>query len=236
MSATYRQSSAAEAALRQRDAENRLLARGPGGRLSAESLRDLSLAASGLLNTKIGGPSVKPYQPEGLWAYNAFSGVYDQDHGEDLYRRSLYTFWKRTNPPPSMDIFDAPSRSYCMVRREKTSTPLQALVLMNDPQFLEAARVLAQRTMIEGGDSTGERITTGFRLLTGRTPRPAELNLLEQQFNETWQYSKEHPQETAAIASIGEYKVNTKLDVNQLSALTKVMATILNLDATTIKR
>ena len=193
MSATYRQTSLVDAEEKNRDVDNRLLARGPSARLQAESIRDLALAASGLLVRKIGGPSVKPYQPEGLWSYNAFSSKYEQDHGDDLYRRSLYTFWKRTNPPPSMNIFDAPSRSYCVVKREQTETPLQALVLMNDPQFVEAARVLAQRIVKEGGESAEDKIILGFRLLTGRTPSVQQIDLMKRQFQEALADAQDAP-------------------------------------------
>ena len=153
MSATYRQSSRATRDGLQKDPENVWLSRGPMSRLTAEMIRDNALAASGLLSKKMGGPSVKPYQPEGLWAVN--NTTYEQDKGESLYRRSLYTFWRRTNPPPSMNTFDAPSRSYCVVQRQKTSTPLQALILLNDPQFVEAAEVVAERALYPIQNVTG---------------------------------------------------------------------------------
>jgi hypothetical protein len=235
MSATYQQMSTADQEELSADPENRLLARGPKNRLKAESLRDLALSASGLLVNEIGGPSVKPYQPEGLWAYNAFSSKYDQGHGNDLYRRSMYTFWKRTNPPPSMNIFDAPSRSYCVVRREKTATPLQALVLMNDPQYLEASRVLGQRIM-EQAETVQQRIILGYRLLTGRTPRSEELQLLEEQFQEVIEAARQHPGKAGTLASIGEFNNTTKDQPAELAAYTTVMSTIMNFDATTMKR
>jgi hypothetical protein len=236
MSATYRQSSAATVEQKNRDVQNRLMARGPSSRLSAEMMRDLALAASGLLVEKIGGPSVKPYQPAGLWSYNAFSSKYEQDHGDDLYRRSLYTFWKRTNPPPSMNILDAPSRSYCVVRREQTETPLQALVLMNDPQFVEAARVLAQRIIIEGGTNSESRIVLGFRLLTGKRPSQQQIELLQRQFKEALGEGELDSRAAANILATGEYKVDNSLNTNELIAYTKVMSTIMNFDATTMKR
>ena len=183
----------------------------------------------------IGGPSVKPYQPEGLWAYNAFSSKYDQGQGDDLYRRSMYTFWKRTNPPPSMNIFDAPSRAYCVVRREKTATPLQALVLMNDPQYLEAARVLGQRIM-EQAETVQQRIILGYRLLTGRSPRQEELQLLKEQFREVMATAGQHPSKAGALASIGEFENTTSDQPMELAAYTTVMSTIMNFDATTMKR
>ena len=220
----------------QRDVENILISRGPSSRLSAESLRDLVLAASGLLVTNLGGPSVKPYQPDGLWAYNSFSAKYQQDHGDNLYRRSLYTFWKRTNPPPSMNIFDAPSRAYCVVKREKTSTPLQALVLMNDPQFLEASRVLAQRVLLNGGDSIESKINYGYRLLTGRIPASNEMKLLIEYYLDAVKTMKEDQAKALAVSSIGEYPVNQSLNHSQLAAYTEIMSTIMNFDATTMKR
>ena len=170
MSATYRQSSKVTPELLQRDPENRLLARGPRFRLSAEMIRDQALAVSGLLVEKIGGPSVKPYQPAGLW--KELGGEdYQQDTGEGLYRRSLYTFWKRTVPPPSMMNFDAAGREACTVRENRTNTPLQALDLMNDPAYVEASRVLAERMMREGGATPESRISFAFRLATARRPR-----------------------------------------------------------------
>ncbi len=235
MSATYRQSSAASVEEKKRDVNNRLLARGPSSRLQAEMTRDLVLSASGLMVDKIGGPSVKPYQPAGLWSYNAFSSKYQQDHGDDLYRRSLYTFWKRTNPPPSMNIMDAPSRSYCVVSREQTETPLQALVLMNDPQFVEAARVLGQRVMKEESTVQG-RITLGFRLLTSKKPSKPQLELLEDQFQQALLEAKHDPNKTGAILTTGEYDVDNNLDISELTAYAKVMSTIMNFDATTMKR
>ena len=150
-SATYRQSSSVSKELLQRDPENRLLARGPRFRLAAEMVRDQALSISGLLVEKIGGPSVKPYQPQGLWKELAGGEDYKQDKGEGLYRRSLYTFWKRAVPPPSMMTFDSAGREACVVRETRTNTPLQALTLMNDVTYLEAARVMAERMMMEGG-------------------------------------------------------------------------------------
>ncbi len=236
LSATYRQSSRAGPTLLSQDPDNRLIARGPKARLSAEVLRDLVLASSGLLVRKFGGPSVKPYQPEGLWQLNKFSAGYEQDHGENLYRRSLYTLWRRTNPPPSMNIFDAPNRSYCVVRREKTATPLQALVLLNDPQFLEASRLLAERLMHEGGDSAEDRISFGFRLLTGRSPNQEELEILSSQYSEARDSYDRSPEKAVGLLGVGEYPVDGKLDRTELSAYTAVASTIMNFDATIMKR
>ena len=160
-SATYRQAATVTPDKLEKDGQNRLLSRGPRFRMDAEMIRDAALASSGLLVRKIGGPSVKPYQPDGVWEAVAMIGSntrdYVRDRGESLYRRSLYTFWKRSAPPASMDVFNAPSREVCTVRRERTNTPLQALVTLNDPQFVEAARVLAERTLKDGGDQAEAR-------------------------------------------------------------------------------
>eukprot|EP00913_Durusdinium_trenchii_P023399 g21977.t1 len=184
MSATYRQSSKLVDSPKRKavDPENRLLSRGPRFRLDAEMIRDNALAVSGLLVRKIGGPSVKPYQPKGLWKAvgytNSNTANFKQDHGDKLYRRSMYTFWKRTSPPPSMATFDAPSREACTVRRERTNTPMQALLLMNDVQFVEASRKFAERIMHEGGKSESDRIVFGFRSVTARRPSAQELSVI----------------------------------------------------------
>ncbi len=161
MSATYRQAAISTPEKLQMDPENRLLSRGPRFRMDAEMVRDYALSASGLLSTQIGGPSVKPYQPPGVWEAVAMIGSntrdYRRDEGENLYRRSLYTFWKRSAPPASMEMFNAPSRETCTVRRERTNTPLQALVTLNDPQFVEAARVLAEQALRKGGPTSSTR-------------------------------------------------------------------------------
>ncbi len=173
MSATYRQSSRVTKDRLRKDPDNRLLSRGPRFRLDAEMLRDQALFVSGLLVEKLGGPSVKPPQPSGLWEAVGYTGSntknFVPDHGhEKVHRRGMYTFWKRTAPPPEMNTFDAPSRESCIVRRERTNTPLQALLLMNDPQFVEAARTLAERTMKEGGTTPETRLTFLFRLTTAQ--------------------------------------------------------------------
>jgi hypothetical protein len=182
MSSTYRQDARVTPQLARRDPENRWLARGPRFRLDAEMIRDQALFVSGLLVETIGGPSVKPYQPEGLWEAVGYTdsntAKFAQDDGPALYRRSMYTFWKRTAPPPSMSTFDAPSREACVVKRSRTNTPLQALALMNDRQFTEASRHLAQRILREGGASADERLAWAFRLVTSRTPQPAERVVL----------------------------------------------------------
>jgi hypothetical protein len=233
-SATYRQSSRVTPELLQKDPENRLLARGPRYRLPAEVIRDQALAASGLLVERLGGPSVKPYQPGSLWKELADS-VYPQDHGPRLYRRSLYTFWKRTVAPTEMIAFDAPSREACAVRRSRTNTPLQALTLMNDVAFVEASRVLAQRVMREAGPSPEERLTLAFRLVAARTPRPAELRVLRDGFRDQLRRYRHDPKAAARLVSVGEYPRDETLDVAELAAYTAVANLILNLDETITK-
>ena len=234
MSATYRQSSKVTPELLQRDPENRLLARGPRVRLSAEMIRDQSLALSGLLVEKIGGPSVKPYQPAGLW--KELGGEdYKQDTGEGLYRRSLYTFWKRAVPPPSMINFDAAGREACTVRENRTNTPLQALDLMNDPAYVEASRVLAERMMREGGGTTESRISLAFRLATARRPRTPELAILLDSFHRSLdRFHKDPPAATKLVSEGGRHRDET-LDVCSLAAYTTVASLILNLDETVTK-
>ncbi len=168
-SATYRQSSVVSHDLQVRDPDNRLLSRGPRRRLTAETIRDQALFLSGLLTTSIGGPSVRPYQPEGLWKDIATDMEYSQSHGSDLYRRSLYTYWKRTVAPPSMVTFDATSRESCVVQRSRTNTPLQALALLNDTTYVEAARVFAQRLLLEVDGTPEDRIRHAFLAATART-------------------------------------------------------------------
>ena len=235
MSATYRQSSDASAGLRAKDPDNRLLARGPSARLSADIVRDQALAVSGLLVDKIGGPSVKPYQPEGLWNEIGGGGAYVQDHGENLYRRSLYTFWRRSIPPPSMANFDASARESHMVRPVLTNTPLQALDLMNDVTFVEAARVFAERVMKEGGASPSERIAYAFRMATARTPRNAEAAVLEDAFVDNLELFKSKPDAALKYVSHGEYQRDSTLDVSELAAYTSVTSLILNLNEVVMK-
>ncbi len=229
-SATYRQASEASPELLRADPENRLLARGPRRRLSAEAVRDQALFVSGLLTEKIGGPSVKPYQPDGLWQEIATDTVYIQSHEDDLYRRSLYTYWKRTVAPPTMVTFDATSREACTVQRSRTNTPLQALALMNDVTFIEAARVMAQRLMSEGGLSMAERTTYGFKTITARPPEPAELIILQRRLENSLQTFQKDPELSQRLIHAGEFPVNDEVDPCELAALTTVMSLILNLD------
>jgi len=239
-SATYRQSSAVNKALLSKDPENRLLARGPRLRLPAELIRDQALAASGLLNAKIGGPSVLPYQPSGLWEEMAFgreftAQTYVQSHGQDLYRRGMYTFWKRTVPPATMSTFDAPDRETCTVRRARTNTPLQALVLMNDPTYVEASRKLAERLLCEAGSSPEERITLAYRLVLARKPKPAEVAVLSKLYEQELIGYRQNSAAALKLLSVGESPRNDKLDVAELAAWTTVASAILNLDETVTK-
>ena len=235
MSATYRQSSTVTEPLLQRDPENRLLARFPRLRLPAEMVRDQALAASGLLTRSIGGPSVKPYQPAGLWE-ELYERPYDQDRGEKLYRRSLYTFWKRSVPPPGMMTFDADARETCIVRRARTNTPLQALALMNNITYVEAARVLAQRMMIEGGSSAEEGIDLGFRLITARRPSPQEQKILLTGLHRNRERYYNDKEAALKLVSVGESKWSRQLDTRELAAYVTVASLILNLDKTITKQ
>jgi len=231
-SSTYQQQSEAPTELYQRDPENRLLARGPRQRLSAEAVRDNALAVSGLLVKKIGGPSVMPYQPEGLWeelAGGAFE-IYTQGHGDDLYRRSLYIYRKRTVPHPSMATFDAPSWEMCQVKRAVTNTPLQALALLNDVTYVEAARNFAQRMLVEGGDSPDSRLTFAFRTVTGRSPTTAELNKLRASLEKYVARYRQSPQAAEELVAHGESPRNKSLDVVELAAHTAIASVLLNLD------
>lgn len=228
-SATYRQAGGASPELLRRDPENRLLARGPRLRLAAEMIRDQALAAAGLLMERGGGPSVKPYQPGDLWRELA-SVDYVQDRGEKLYRRSLFTFWKRTVAPPTMIAFDAAGRETCMVRETRTNTPLQALALLNEVTFVEAARMLAQRAMLAGGDTPASRITLAFRLVLARPPRPAELDVLLKGFESHLARYRAAPQAAVELLSTGEASRDERLDVAELAAYAAVASVILNLD------
>ena len=235
MSAAYRQSSRLTPELLKTDPENRLLARGPRLRLSAGVIRDQALAVSGLLVEKLGGPSVRPYQPAGLWKELSDLEGYTQDSGQDLYRRSLYTFWKRTIPPPVMATFDASARETCVVRETRTNTPLQALTLMNDVTFVEAARILAQRMMSEGPDDAAERIRLGFRLATARTPGPRELAILRAGLDRHLAEYRKDPVSASNLISLGESPPDGELEASELAAYTAVANLILNLDETVTK-
>lgn len=235
MSATYRQDSRTRPELRREDPQNLLLARGPQQRLSAEMIRDNALFASGLLVEKIGGPPVKPFQPAGLWKEKS-SATYTRDAGEGSHRRSLYTYWKRTSPPPSMLTFDAAKRDVCAVKRQTTATPLQALVLLNDPQYVEAARGMAERMMTAEETSTRAWVAHAFRLLTGRRAEERELELLSQLYEEQLAEFQQHTDAAAKLLAIGDHLSDETLDPAQLAALTVVVETIMNFDETVTKR
>ena len=238
LSQTYRQASVASAQAREIDPANLKLARGPAYRLSAEQIRDNALAASGLLVRTIGGPSVYPYQPAGLWEELATRNAtsYTQGKGDDLYRRSLYTVWKRTTPPPSAISFDAAERLLCTVRRQRTSTPLQALVLLNDVQYVEAARVLAERLVHDGGSTPDARITTAYRLLTSRTPSATELTAVRTLYEKERAVFAASPASARALVKTGEKPPATKVDPVDVAALTVVASTIMNTDQAVNKR
>jgi hypothetical protein len=233
-SAAYRQAAEITPEKLQKDQDNRLISRGPRFRMDAEMVRDYALAASGLLTGEIGGPSVKPYQPDGVWEAVAMIGSntrnYQQDKGDALYRRSLYTFWKRAAPPASMDVFNAPSRETCTVRRERTNTPLQALVTLNDPQFVEAARHLAQVALIDGGTTPEGRLDFLARRLTARSFRPEEVPVVRSSLDDLLAYYTDHPDDAKALISVGESKADPGLDVPTLAAWTMLTNQLMNLD------
>jgi hypothetical protein len=242
MSATYRQSSWVTAELASRDPTNRLLARGPRHRLQAEFIRDTALKVSGLLSDQIGGPSVHPYQPAGLWKEVSHYGsspataqVFVQDHGEKLYRRGVYTFWKRTVPPPSLVSFDAPNRELCTVRRSVTNTPLQALVLLNDPQYVEASRAFAQRILLESSDETDERIRFAFEVAMSRLPTDQELAVLRRAVAREMASYRNDSQAANTYLQVGESPRNESLDPIEHAAWTSIASLILNLSETITK-
>ncbi|MBM3975969.1 MAG: DUF1553 domain-containing protein [Planctomycetes bacterium] len=234
-SATYRQASQATPRAQELDPDNRLLARAPRRRLSAEALRDQALYVSNLLVEQLGGPSVKPYQPEGLWQEIAMLGsntrIYERGPAADLWRRSLYTYWKRACPPPALLTLDAPTREFCTVRRPVTNTPLQALVLWNDEQFVEAARALAERAL-SGGNQDSPRLIELWRRCTGRQPDAGELALLEGSLARFRERFGDAPEDAAKLVEIGASMRAPELDARELAAWTMLASAILNLDAT----
>jgi hypothetical protein len=238
MSAAYRQSSRITPELLKRDPENRLLARGPRFRLPAEMIRDQALYAAGLLTEKLGGPSVRPYQPDGIWdEVSVYGNLHNYQHaqGADLYRRTFYTIWKRTAAPPMLTLFDVPGRETCRVRRSRTNTPLQALVLENDVTYVEAARVLAQRMLTEGGATPESRIAYAYRHVLGRRPTPQETRVLTAGLAKRLaKYRADQPAATKLV-SLGDYPRDPKLDVSELAAYTVAASVILNLDETITK-
>ncbi len=242
-SATYRQSSKVTPDKLAADAENRLLARGPRFRLPAEFVRDQALAVSGLLDPRIGGASVSPYQPEGLWTElssrqdsgNWTAQVYVQSHGPDLYRRTMYTFWKRTSPPPQLSTFDAPDRETCTVRRARTNTPLQALILLNDPTYVEAARKLAERMLREGGETPADKARFAFRLCTARLPTADEERELVAAYEAQKTHYAADLEKAQVLLKVGESPADGAFDAAELAAWTIVASVVLNLDETVTK-
>ena len=235
LSATYRQSSDATPQMITTDPENRLLARGPRFRLPAEIIRDQALEIAGLLKNRLGGPSVFPYQPEGLYkgivvAANYPGSRYVESTGDDLYRRSIYTFWKRTVPHPTMTVFDAPDREVCVALRSITNTPLQALTLLDDPIFVEAARHLAERSIREGGSTPDARLAFMFRLATGRTPDNREREILRQKLDTIMADYRDDTVGARALVSVGASPRDETIPVGELAAYTAVANMILNLD------
>ena len=236
MSSTYRQSSKVTPALLERDPENRLLARGPRFRLPAQVIRDQALAISGLLVEKVGGPPVKSYQPPGLWEELSFGNdAYKMDEGEGLYRRSLYSYWRRTIAPPAMVTFDAANRETCIVRANRTNTPLQALNLMNDVTYLEASRKFAERMMKEGGASPEDRIRYAFRVTLARSPKPQEQTVLVDTFHQFRDRFQAKPETAQKFLSEGQSPRDQKLNPVEMAAYAAVASLIFNLDETITK-
>ena len=235
MSATFQQSSAISDEMREKDPENTYLARATRLRLGAEMIRDQALKLSGLLNPEIGGPSVKPYQPDGIWEETTGGGGgstarYIQSEGKDLYRKSLYTFWKRTVPPPSMMTFDAASRDLCTVKRQETNTPLQALVLLNDPQLIEAARAMASKALVE--NSLQGQIEYIFQNATSRRPDTAEMDVLQKFYEDALAKIESGEIIPEEYLAIGEYEPEVSVSQETLTALSLTAQTIFNLDET----
>jgi len=236
MSSTYRQASTITTALLARDPENRLLARSPRFRLDAEMIRDQALSLSGLLVNQIGGPSVRPPQPDGLWFSVGYSGSntvrFRPDEGADIYRRSVYTFWKRTSPPPQMTTFDAPSREECSARRERTNTPLQALVLMNEPQFVEASQNFALRAIEAAGGKPEDIATWLYRSATAKVPADADLKDLIGLFRSQQKDFAQSTEDARELISSIATQLPKGASAADMAAWTVVANVILNLDET----
>jgi hypothetical protein len=240
-SATYRQQSVRRPEFDLADPENRLLSWFPRKRLQAEFIRDNALAASGLLVPKVGGPSVKPYQPKGLWLEKTMrpqsnTGTFVRDEGEDLYRRGMYTFWKQVAPPPQMEAFDAPSREVCVTKRNTTNTPMQALVLLNDETYLEAARAMASRVLSEvpgeWENSLNDRLVRSYRYLTGRHPSESGLETLRNLTLESYEVFSEDTEKAEGFLSYGESPLDESVDKVELATLAYTASAIMNLDKT----
>ncbi len=238
MSATYRQSSNVNPDLEKRDPANRLLARGPRFRLPAEVLHDQALSAAGLLVDKIGGRSVHPYQPKGIWdETSAFGNLvnYKHDTNDGLYRKSLYTIWKRTAAPPELTLFDVPTRETCRISRARTNTPLQALILLNDVTYVEAARQFANRMIKNGGKTAKQRLDFAYETLLSRDPSPQEFQILEDGLSRSISHYKSNPKAAAELLKIGDSKNDPKIDPAELAAYTVTASALLNLDETLTK-
>ena len=233
MSATYQQVTFTDSAMHAFDPDNRWLGRGIQQRLPAEMIRDHALKISGILNNQVGGPSVKPYQPPGLWVQVSSGGRYKRKymvaHGSDRYRRSIYTYWKRIQPPPAMMIFDASSRNQCVVKRQSTNTPLQALVLLNDPQFIESARAMAYRMISEGGSTVQQRIKFAFRWTTSRNPDTSEASILEDLYFDQIVEFQKNPESAAAYLYTGELRNQEDFNLEEVAAYGVVANAIMNL-------
>jgi len=235
MSSTYRQSSKVTPALIEKDPENRLLARGPRFRLTAELLRDQALALSGLFVEKTGGPSVRPYMPAGVWDETSVYGDlrnYKADTGDGLYRRTLYTIWKRTSAPPTMLLFDSPTREICTVKRTRTNTPLQALALLNETTYIEAARKLAEQMITAGGSTPDTRIGWGFRRVTSRTPDLEELTTLTTGLARRMALFRANMDAAKKLIAVGVDRSGADIDPAELAAYTLTANVLLNLDET----
>jgi hypothetical protein len=242
-SRTYRQSSNTTPEILKRDPANELLSRGPRFRLSAEQIRDQALAVSGLLVERLGGPSVRPYQPGDLWrqvshygSSPATSQTFVQDHGEKLYRRSLYTYWKRTLPPTNLSTFDAPNREICSIGRLPTNTPLQALVTLNDPQFVEASRALAVQLLSQSHPDDRARLTAAFEKITSRPPKETELAVLENSLKRERERYQSDTASATELLQIGEHPQNTTLPIPEQAAWTQLASTLLNLSEAITRR
>ena len=240
MSSTYQQSSKVSKSLMESDPENILMARGPSHRWQAEFIRDNALASSGILNKQVGGKSAKPYQPEGLWIelgnFSHFLLRFEQDHDDNQYRRSMYTFIRRSSPPPFMTLFDAPNREVCTITREMTNTPLQALVLLNDPQFLETSRALAYRLKTESGPLLRDQITTGFQLVLSRKPSDEEIEVMETLYNAELEEFKKDEKGVIEYLNIGDFELPIELHIPEMAALTVLSNTLFNMDEMYTKR
>ncbi len=231
LSSTYRQSVLTSPEKLQRDPDNRLLSRGPRFRMDGEMIRDLALAASGTLSSKRGGPGTKPYQPENIWEVVGMGNArYEQDKGENLYRRTVYNYWKRMAPPASMEIFNAPNREVSCTKRDRTNTPLQALVTLNDPQFVEAARRLAELALKQGQGDEAKTLDLMSRRILSRPLREAETNLMASARHTLLTHYQSAPEDAKALLSVGEAAVDASLDPVQLASWTMVCSQLMNLD------